>query len=126
MYSTCPLATTRTGSHGRGGDSAANRGKNVTSAYIRHLRQWVSERHAAAAAVRAHNARPLYQKIQDWWTALPPQERRPCYTMDQLVLVFNAAPGAIGTALHRIGWVRHRNWSGGQSYARYWVPAPRE
>jgi hypothetical protein len=67
--------------------------------FIRELRQWSAERHAAAAAIRAHNSRPLEQKIQDWYAALPPEERRTQYTMAELVLIFNAAPGRIGAGL---------------------------
>ena len=91
--------------------------------FIRELRQGTADRLAAAAAIRAHHARPLELKIRDWYAALPPHERRPQYTMDDLVLIFNAAPGRIGTALHRAGWVRGRRWTGSTSYARYWIPA---
>lgn len=91
--------------------------------YIENLKLWASERRAVAAAERAHNARPLDVKIRDWYTALPFQERRTHYAMDELVLIFNAAPGRIGTALHRLGWKRRRSWREGASYARFWVPA---
>ncbi len=91
--------------------------------YIRELRQQTAERLAAAAAVRAHAARPLEQKIQDYFAALPPEERRAHYTMSELVLIFGAARGQIGTALHTLGWQRKRRFAGGGSYARYWVPA---
>lgn len=90
--------------------------------YIRELRQQTAERHAAAAAIRAHNARPLEVKIQEYFAALPPEERRPHYTMDELVLIFNTAPGRIGTALHTLGWQRKRRFAGGGSYSRFWVP----
>ena len=91
--------------------------------YIENLKLWASERRATAAAERAYNARPLDVKIRDWYAALPPEERRMHYTMDELVLIFNAAPGRIGTALHRLGWERRRRSSGTGSYGRYWVPA---
>lgn len=91
--------------------------------YIRELRQGTADRLAAAAALRAHNARPLEKKIQDWYAALSPHERRAQYTMDELVLIFSAAPGRIGTALHRVGWERRRSFRGGGSYARYWLPS---
>ena len=94
--------------------------------YIRELRQQTAARHAEAAALRAHNARPLEQKIQDYFAALPPEERRTQYTMEELVLIFNVAPGWIGTALHRLGWQRRRRFSGTGPYARYWVPPPLE
>lgn len=100
-----------------------NRGEREVNSYIQRLRQWSADRHAAAAAERAHNARPLEVKIRDWYAALSPEERRPHYTMDELVLIFNAAPGRIGTALHRLGWERRRRWAGRGSYVRYWVPA---
>jgi len=93
------------------------------NAYIRMLRERSAERRAATAAERAHNARPLENKIQEHFAALPPEERRTHYTMDELVLIFNAAPGRIGTALHRLGWKRRRSWREGQSYARFWISA---
>lgn len=71
---------------------------------------------------RALQSRSLDEKIRDWYSAMPPQERRHFYTMDQFVLLFNTAPGLIGKALHRLGWERQRRWSGGGSYARFWVP----
>lgn len=90
--------------------------------YIRRLREWSAARHAEAAAIRAHNARPLDVKIRDWYAALPANERQPYYTMDELVLIFKTAPGRIGTALHFLGWQRRRRFSGGGSHARFWVP----
>lgn len=92
------------------------------SRYIQQLRQATAERLAAAAAIRAHNARPLDQKIQDFFAALPPEERRAQYKMSELVLIFNVASSRIGTALHAAGWQRKRRFAGGGSYARYWVP----
>jgi hypothetical protein len=94
------------------------------STYIEGLKIWAAARRSAAAAERAHNARPLDKKIHDWYAALPAQQRRTLYTMDELVLLFNAAPGRIGTALHRLGWQRGRHWRAGESYGRYWVPSP--
>jgi hypothetical protein len=91
--------------------------------YIRELRQGTAERLAAAAAIRAHAARPLDQKIQEWFAALPPEERRAQYKMSELVLIFNVASSRIGTALHRLGWQRRRSWREGASYSRFWVPA---
>ena len=90
--------------------------------YIRELRQGTAIRLAAAAAIRAHNARPLEVKIQDYFAALPPEERRSHYTMDELVLIFKVAPGRIGKALHMLGWQRRRSWREGASYGRFWVP----
>lgn len=92
------------------------------STYIQRLREWSAARQAEAAAVRAHNARPLDQKIQDYFAALPPEELRPQYTMSELVLIFKAAPGRIGTALHGLGWQRKRRFAGEVSYSRFWVP----
>ena len=89
---------------------------------MRRLREWSAARQAEAAAIRAHAARPLDVKIRDWFAALPANERRPYYTMDELVAVFKTAPGRIGGGLHLAGWKRCRNWSGGKSYARFWVP----
>lgn len=91
------------------------------STYIEGVRKWVAERHAQRAAERAYNARPLEVKIRDYFAALPPHQRRTQYTMAELVLLFNAAPGRIGTALHQLGWERRRRWSGSGSYGRYWV-----
>lgn len=96
------------------------------STYIQRVRAWSAARQAEAAALRAYNARPLEQKIQEYFNSLSPHERRAQYTMDELVLIFNAAPGRIGTALHRLGWERGRRWTGSTSYARYWIPAPPE
>ena len=89
--------------------------------YIQRVRQWSAARHAEAAAVRALNARPLEVKIRDYFAALPPHERRTQYTMAELVMLFNAAPGRIGTELHRLGWLRRRKWGGGGSYRRFWI-----
>lgn len=93
------------------------------SGYLENLKRVVAERHAAAAAARAHKARPLHEKIRDWFAGLPAQERRTHYTMAELALIFNTAPGRIGTALHLLGWERRRRFSGSDSYCRYWVPA---
>ena len=92
--------------------------------YMENLKRWAAERHAATAAARAHNARPLDTKIREWWAGLPPEQRRPQISMAELVAEFNCAPGSIGTALHRLGWARRRSWRNGGSYARFWVPAP--
>lgn len=91
--------------------------------YIDNLKHWAAEQRAAALAERAYKERPLEDKILDWYAALPPQQRRAYYTMDDLVLLFNAAPSRIGMALHRLGWLRRRCWHGDGSYARFWVPA---
>lgn len=92
--------------------------------YMENLKRWSAARHAVTAAAHAYNARPLDEKIRDWYAALPPQQRRASYTMNELVLLFNTAPGLIGTALHRLGWARRRSWHDGGSYARFWVPIP--
>jgi hypothetical protein len=100
----------------------AQPGGNGMNGYIQRLKKWSAEQQAVAAAVRAHNARPLEVKIRDWYAALPPAQRREQYAMSELVLLFNAAPGRIGMALHRLGWERRRRFSGPGSYCRYWSP----
>lgn len=90
--------------------------------YIENLKRWAAERHAATAAQRARNARSLEEKIREWFAALPPEEQRRNYLMSELVETFNAAPGRIGVALHRLRWQRARRWGEGV-YSRYWIPA---
>lgn len=89
--------------------------------YIETLKRQAAEAHARRDAIRAALSRSLDEKILDWYTALPPHARLPRYTMEQFVRLFNAAPGRIGPALHRLGWERRRCWNAAQSYGRYWV-----
>lgn len=93
------------------------------SPYLAALKRRVAEIRERQEVERALRARSLDQKIHDWYTELPPQERRLYYTMDDFVLLFDSAPGRIGTALHRLGWERRRRWNGSGTYGRYWVPA---
>ncbi len=91
--------------------------------YLEALKRRVAEIRGRQEEERALRSRSLDQKIRDWYAALPPQQRRTYYTMDDLVLLFNAAPSRIGMALHRLGWERRRRWHDDGSYARFWVPA---
>ncbi|MHA1540340.1 MAG: hypothetical protein ACTSXQ_07680 [Alphaproteobacteria bacterium] len=71
---------------------------------------------------RAEKNKPLDVKIYEWHAALPIQERQERYTMEELKELFPVAPSRIGGALHKLGWQRKRNWKGGGSYGRYWMP----
>ena len=85
------------------------------------LKALVAKRRAEREAILAYNARPLEQKMQDWFAALAPHEIQPCYTMWELTAIFGVAAGRVGVALHSLGWQRRRRWGKG-AFVRYWVP----
>lgn len=95
------------------------------STYLERVKRLAAERHAQEIARQLERSRSLEERIQSWYATLPPQDRRLRYTMDQLVILFGTAPGLIGTALHRLGWERKRQYTGPGGYTRYWVPASR-
>lgn len=90
--------------------------------YLENLKREVAEINKRQAEERALRSRPLYVHIQEWFDSLPPDSRSATYTMEQLVQLFNTAPGLIGAALHRLGWERKRRWNSGGAFTRYWIP----
>lgn len=90
------------------------------SAYIENLKRLSDEANAVSAAIATENSRPLVIKIEEWWNTLSPDERCRISSMEELVDVFNVAPGRIGLALAELGWHRRRVWTE-TNYKRYWV-----
>ena len=92
----------------------------MSSAYINKLIRQTDEANAKCAALAAERNKPLTVKIREWWTALSIEQRYRPYSMDELVKIFNAAPGRIGLALAELGWLRRRAWTE-INYKRYWI-----
>lgn len=93
------------------------------SAYIKQLNQSAAQAAALSPVSPQRRKRDaLATRIDRWWTALPPQQRLSAYHMEDLHALFRAAPGRIGLALHQLGWVRVRSWSGQSAHRRIWHP----
>lgn len=90
------------------------------SAYIKNLVRLSDEANATSEATAAVKSMPLPIKIEEWWNALSPHERRRPFSMCELVAVFKVAPGRLGIALAELGWSRRRVWTT-TNYKRYWV-----
>jgi hypothetical protein len=58
------------------------------NAYIESLKRQVAAIREQRADLLAARARELDDSIRDWYDALPPQQRRPYYTMRDFVLLF--------------------------------------
>jgi hypothetical protein len=93
------------------------------SAYVRQLIQ-ETERAALQPGISGLRRKrdALAARIDRWWSELPPEQRQTVYHMEDLHALFRAAPGRIGLALHQLGWVRVRSWSGQSAHRRVWHP----
>jgi hypothetical protein len=90
--------------------------------YMNNLKREADEILVTRSAERAAQLKPLHTIIGEWYASLPPPHRAPYYTTAALAKRFNTVPRFVGTALHKLGWQRKRQWTGGGPYTRYWVP----
>lgn len=86
--------------------------------YLEQLRQNRKTAQAKRAAIT--NAPPLHERIQEWYNALPCEEKSQVYTMREFRALFGESPQMIGAALFALGWSRKRMWRDDRPTARYW------
>lgn len=96
--------------------------RTKTPAYLERVQAEVAVRHAQRATIQAQRNKPLHEKIAEWYSGLPENERGSAYSMSELSDRLKAPGNLLGPALDRLGWRRVRRWRAGEPYLRYWVP----
>jgi len=84
--------------------------------------EMLKRRREAAQAKRAAitNVPPLHERIEQWYDALPCDEKSQVYTMKEFRALFGESPQKIGATLFDLGWTRKRMWRDDRPTARYW------
>jgi hypothetical protein len=87
--------------------------------WMEELKRTAPARVARRTAAQLEGSLPA--RIARWYAALPPGERSRLRPMSDFEKLFEQPSKLIGPALHELGWVRTRKWTGGP-YCRAWVP----